>query len=100
MNLLRGPLKKSLSTTLYYWVQSTMNFVIYPPNMLSNRKLTTQEVLLLTKFNCIIDLGFQFLGTASWYLPMFPTNLSLHPLFITHMSFYILFARKLSFLPI
>jgi hypothetical protein len=37
-NLPHGPLKKSLSATLYDWIQSTANSVIYPPSMLSNQK--------------------------------------------------------------
>jgi hypothetical protein len=40
MNIPCIPLKKSLSTTLYELVKSTENYIIYPPNILSNQKST------------------------------------------------------------
>jgi hypothetical protein len=75
MNLPRIPVKNSLSATLYDWVQSTTNSVIYPPNILSNLKSTVREVLLLTEFSCLTNSGVQFLSTAVRYLLVFSTNI-------------------------
>jgi len=78
MNLPRGPLNKSLFTTLYYWVQSTTNSVIYTLNILSNQKSAQWELLLLIEFNYLTNSRVQFLGAAFDYLPLFSINISNH----------------------
>jgi hypothetical protein len=75
MNLLDKPVKNSISATLYDWVQSTKKYVIYPPNILSNQKSTVREVLLLTEFSYLTNLGIQFLGAIVRYLLVFSTNI-------------------------